>query len=32
MYHGKYGHYAAYIVDAITSPGANSTTMQLVPR
>ncbi|WP_030616282.1 DUF2255 family protein [Streptomyces fulvoviolaceus] len=31
-YRVKYGHYAAYIIKAITSPEASSTTMQLVPR
>ncbi|MFF4353540.1 DUF2255 family protein [Streptomyces sp. NPDC001530] len=31
-YRAKYGHYAAYIIKAITSPEASSTTMQLVPR
>ena len=31
-YRSKYGRYAAYIIDAITSPEARSTTMRLVPR
>ncbi|MET9070571.1 DUF2255 family protein [Streptomyces sp. NPDC004232] len=31
-YRTKYGHYAASIIQAITSPEASSTTMQLVPR
>jgi hypothetical protein len=31
-YRTKYGHYAAYIVKAITSPEASSTTMRLEPR
>jgi hypothetical protein len=31
-YRAKYGHYAAYIIKAITSPEASSTTIQLVPR
>ncbi|MEV7887081.1 DUF2255 family protein [Streptomyces sp. NPDC002817] len=31
-YRAKYGHYAAYIVKAITSPEASSTTMRLEPR
>ncbi|RFC77526.1 DUF2255 family protein [Streptomyces sp. AcE210] len=31
-YRRKYGHYAAYIIDAITSEQAASTTMQLAPR
>jgi hypothetical protein len=31
-YRTKYGHYAAYIVKAITSPEAGSTTMRLEPR
>ncbi|WP_406223807.1 DUF2255 family protein [Streptomyces canus] len=31
-YRGKYGHYAAEIIEAITSPKASTTTMQLVPR
>jgi hypothetical protein len=31
-YRTKYGRYAAYIIEAITSPQAASTTMQLVPR
>ncbi|MEU6351728.1 DUF2255 family protein [Streptomyces sp. NPDC047072] len=31
-YRSKYGHYAAHIIQAITSPEASSTTMQLVPR
>ncbi|MEU9330773.1 DUF2255 family protein [Streptomyces canus] len=31
-YRAKYGHYAAYIIKAITSPEASSTTMRLEPR
>ncbi|MFI6375697.1 DUF2255 family protein [Streptomyces sp. NPDC050546] len=31
-YRAKYGHYAAYIIQAVTSPEASSTTMRLVPR
>ncbi|MEU3611755.1 DUF2255 family protein [Streptomyces sp. NPDC006872] len=31
-YRAKYGHYAAYIIKAITSPEAASTTMRLEPR
>ncbi|KPI22727.1 DUF2255 family protein [Streptomyces sp. NPDC048253] len=31
-YRAKYGHYAAYIIKAITSPEASSTTMRLDPR
>ncbi|MFD9514923.1 DUF2255 family protein [Streptomyces mirabilis] len=31
-YRSKYGHYAAEIIKAITSPEASSTTMRLVPR
>jgi len=31
-YRTKYGHYAAYIIKAITSPEAGSTTMRLEPR
>jgi hypothetical protein len=31
-YRQKYGRYAAYILDAITSSEARSTTMELVPR
>ncbi|KFG02484.1 hypothetical protein IQ62_01885 [Streptomyces scabiei] len=31
-YRAKYGHYAAYILKAITSPEASSTTMRLEPR
>ena len=31
-YRSKYSHYAAQIIDAITSPRAAATTMQLVPR
>jgi hypothetical protein len=31
-YRAKYGHYAAYIIKAITSPEASSTTMRLLPR
>ncbi|MEV8546728.1 DUF2255 family protein [Streptomyces sp. NPDC051572] len=31
-YRTKYGHYAAYIVKAITSAEASSTTMRLEPR
>ncbi|MGY0055241.1 DUF2255 family protein [Streptomyces sp. LZ34] len=31
-YRRRYGHYAAYIVQAITSDEASSTTLQLVPR
>ncbi|WP_405731258.1 DUF2255 family protein [Streptomyces sp. NBC_01537] len=31
-YRTKYGHYAAHIIKAITSPGAGSTTMRLDPR
>jgi hypothetical protein len=31
-YRTKYGHYAAYIIKAITSPEASSTTMRLDPR
>ncbi|MCX5329049.1 DUF2255 family protein [Streptomyces sp. NBC_00140] len=31
-YRVKYGHYAAYIIKAITSPEASSTTMRLEPR
>jgi hypothetical protein len=31
-YRTKYGHYAASIIQAITSPEASSTTMRLVPR
>jgi hypothetical protein len=31
-YRGKYGRYAASIIDAITSPEARSTTLELVPR
>jgi len=31
-YRAKYGHYAAYILKAITSPEASSTTMRLDPR
>jgi hypothetical protein len=31
-YRAKYGRYAANILDAITSPDARSTTMELVPR
>ncbi|MHA5050237.1 DUF2255 family protein [Streptomyces sp. SD15] len=31
-YRAKYGHYAAYIIKAITSPEASSTTMRLAPR
>ncbi|MFD7408516.1 DUF2255 family protein [Streptomyces sp. NPDC059866] len=31
-YRAKYGHYAAYIIQAITSPEASSTTIRLVPR
>ncbi|WP_105974308.1 DUF2255 family protein [Streptomyces geranii] len=31
-YRTKYGHYAAYIIKAITSPEASSTTMRLLPR
>jgi hypothetical protein len=31
-YRTKYGHYAAYIIEAITSPEAVSTTMRLEPR
>lgn len=31
-YRTKYGHYAAYIIKAITSPEASSTTMRLEPR
>ena len=30
-YRAKYGRYAAYIVDAVTSPEARSTTIELVP-
>ena len=32
QYRTKYGHYAAHIIDAITSPQARSTTLKLVPR
>ena len=31
-YRAKYGHYAAHIINAITSPEAGSTTMRLEPR
>lgn len=31
-YRRKYGHYAAYIIKAITSAEASSTTMRLLPR
>ncbi|GAA4000128.1 DUF2255 family protein [Streptomyces plumbiresistens] len=31
-YRSKYGQYAAEIIEAITSPKASTTTMQLVPR
>ncbi|MGW7410256.1 DUF2255 family protein [Streptomyces sp. NPDC054833] len=31
-YRTKYGHYATYIVQAITSPEASSTATQFVPR
>ncbi|MGD6741430.1 DUF2255 family protein [Streptomyces sp. BH106] len=31
-YRSKYGHYAARIIQAITSPEASSTTMRLLPR
>jgi hypothetical protein len=31
-YRAKYGHCAAYIIKAITSPEASSTTMRLLPR
>jgi hypothetical protein len=31
-YRAKYGHYAVYILNAITSPEASSTTMRLEPR
>jgi hypothetical protein len=31
-YRSKYGRYADYIIKAITSPGASSTTMRLEPR
>jgi len=32
QYRTKYGRYAAYIIDSITSPQARSTTLKLVPR
>jgi hypothetical protein len=31
-YRAKYGHYAAYIIDAITSHDARATTLRLMPR
>jgi hypothetical protein len=31
-YRTQYGHHAAYIIKAITSPEASSTTMRLDPR
>jgi hypothetical protein len=31
-YRTKYGRYAAYIIDAITSPEARAATLELVPR